>query len=639
MFDLNIRFQIAAIVIFLVVIIDYCRNKHLKMLSTRCFIGILLLTGIHLCFDVASVYCVTHTINIPYETNRAIHRGFMGSMILLIYLFYLYVDLFAKGQIRLVFKEAAISLIPLAFSTFMLFKGKLYFMVRGNHAYSYGSMAVGVYVCALIYLIRILQITYNTERKLTRHQRISIRIGLAFWTVFFLIQFLYPYILISSVGIIALELCLYLSFESQKENYDALTDTFNKNAFDLMSVEISHKDKKPVLINISWNNMKYFANIFGYTDSNEGLGVLKGALSSVFCGYIYRTRNNTFSIFLRKMPKKEKIEQLEAILKTLKHRGIGMRCVVSVIDLNVYAKNDDDIHSLLSFAYHKLSDWETGVYYISQDMVDGKRRQEKIELMINDGLKNDGFEMFYQPIYSTKDKQFHSAEALLRMKDTTTIGFVSPEVFIPIAEDKGMIEELSDRVFELVARDIDECKMKEHGMKYMEVNLSRIQTVTPDIAAHLHSIFAAKGIDNSFINVEITETASVGSMKVLNRNIEELKSAGFSLSMDDFGTGYSNLAQINQVRYDMIKLDKSIIWPAFDEKLSEEQRETSMRLLESTIHMMKAMGAEIVAEGVETKEMVDYLTQQGVDYLQGYYYSKPVNREMFIEFVKNNAFV
>ena len=77
---------------------------------------------------------------------------------------------------------------------------------------------------------------------------------------------------------------------------------------------------------------------------------------------------------------------------------------MSVIDLNVYAKNDDDIHSLLSFAYHKLSDWETGVYYISQDMVDGKRRQEKIELMINDGLKNDGFEMFYQPIYSTKDK-------------------------------------------------------------------------------------------------------------------------------------------------------------------------------------------------------------------------------------------
>ena len=106
------------------------------------------------------------------------------------------------------------------------------------------------------------------------------------------------------------------------------------------------------------------------------------------------------------------------------------------------------------------------------------------------------------------------------------------------------------------------------------------------------------------------------------KNIESLKRDNFSFSMDDFGTGYSNLAQMNQLKYDLVKLDKSLIWPAF-----EEQNESAERLLASVIHMLKTICVRIVAEGVETEDMVNYLSQNGVEYLQGYYYSKPVTEE------------
>lgn len=158
--------------------------------------------------------------------------------------------------------------------------------------------------------------------------------------------------------------------------------------------------------------------------------------------------------------------------------------------------------------------------------------------------------------------------------------------------------------------------------------------MTPDIARHLQDILESENVPPTFINVEITETAAVSSEEVLIRNIRQLQQAGFSLSMDDFGTGYSNIAQINQIRYELIKLDKSMIWPAFDETKNQKDRTMAKKLLLSAIRMLQSMDVKIVAEGVETREMVDFLTRQGVDYLQGYYFSRPVEKSKFIEFIQ-----
>ena len=139
-------------------------------------------------------------------------------------------------------------------------------------------------------------------------------------------------------------------------------------------------------------------------------------------------------------------------------------------------------------------------------------------------------------------------------------------------------------------------------------------------------------ISPEFINLEITETAAIEAASMLEYNMHRLKERNFKFSMDDFGTGYSNLAKIAQSNFDMIKLDKSLIWPCFDPETEKEAR----IILESSVDMILKLGKEIVAEGVETKEQADYLSGLGVEYLQGYYFSRPIPEDTYVEFLKEN---
>ena len=136
-----------------------------------------------------------------------------------------------------------------------------------------------------------------------------------------------------------------------------------------------------------------------------------------------------------------------------------------------------------------------------------------------------------------------------------------------------------------------------------------------------------------FINLEITETASIAAGDLLEYNMRRLKENNFKFSMDDFGTGYSNLAKIAQTDFDLIKLDKSLIWPCFER---DEMSKESRIILESSVDMILKLGKDIVAEGVETLEQAEYLTEHGVKYLQGFYYSKPLSEEGYLEFVKEH---
>ena len=167
------------------------------------------------------------------------------------------------------------------------------------------------------------------------------------------------------------------------------------------------------------------------------------------------------------------------------------------------------------------------------------------------------------------------------------------------------------------------------GIDYIEVNLSGVQSVDIGIVAELTRIMTKFGVHPGFFNLEITETASIDGGDMLKYNMERFRAMGCHFSMDDFGTGYSNLAQMAKVHFELVKLDKSLIWPCFEENPDEP-----MIILNSCIDMILRLGVKIVAEGVETREQADLLIEKGVEYLQGYYFSRPVGEQDFIEKVK-----
>ena len=243
--------------------------------------------------------------------------------------------------------------------------------------------------------------------------------------------------------------------------------------------------------------------------------------------------------------------------------------------------------------------------------------------------------MYYQPIWNVKEQKFSNCEALVRLKDDKTMGFISPEEFIPVAERNFLIMQLSSKIFENVFQFMAQNDLPAQGLKHMEVNLSAIESVDIGFPSIMKELLEKYQIDPSIVNLEITESIAIASGRRLKRNMEDLIRYGCSFSMDDFGTGYSNLSQITRADFSIIKVDKSLLWPIFEKK--NPNKENARILLENMISMILEMGLQVVVEGVETKEQLEYLCGLGVNYIQGYYFSKPIKEDEYLKFLEANS--
>ncbi|MBQ8927935.1 MAG: EAL domain-containing protein [Oscillospiraceae bacterium] len=254
-------------------------------------------------------------------------------------------------------------------------------------------------------------------------------------------------------------------------------------------------------------------------------------------------------------------------------------------------------------------------------------RRAALRQAVTRGLENGFFQVHYQPTYHLPTMRLHGAEALVRLQDTI-IGRVYPDEFIPIAEQTGMISEIDNLVL------LDTCRFLRsgipdiYGMDCINVNLSMVHCMQPGFAEVINSIVEESGIEKRKINFEITESIASSDYKRLGEIVSQLREEGYQFSMDDYGTGYSNIHSFFSLEFDIVKIDKSILWGA-------QESEMGRILLESTIRMLRQMGRRILVEGVETQEQIDLLRRLSVDYAQGYYFSKPLPKEQFIHYIEH----
>lgn len=262
--------------------------------------------------------------------------------------------------------------------------------------------------------------------------------------------------------------------------------------------------------------------------------------------------------------------------------------------------------------------------------IDELQKYRNIEDAIERALLENEFEMYYQPIISTRTGRVVSAEALIRLRDRI-LGFVSPEDFIPISESNGKILEISEFVIDSVFRFVKENDIVELGMEFIELNLSVMQCMDKNLTEKLQYYIDKYGVDPRRINLEITETAADFDEQRLKEQLDDIKKLGFSFSLDDYGTGYSNLVRVLEYPVDVIKLDKSIVWAAFTDR-------DSFVTIKNLISMFHDVRRKLVAEGVENEEQMRTLRELGCDYIQGYFYSRPVPGAQFIEYTKGMNF-
>ena len=254
--------------------------------------------------------------------------------------------------------------------------------------------------------------------------------------------------------------------------------------------------------------------------------------------------------------------------------------------------------------------------------------RNEIDKIVSRAIEENRFQMYYQPIYSVSKKRFTSAEALIRLFDEK-YGFISPELFITAAEKNGTILQIGEFVLDSVCRFMAECAQMGLPIEYIELNLSMKQCMQMDLTDKVLYYLKKYNLRPEQINLEITETAANTAQDIVEENIRSLSEQGIAFSLDDYGTGYSNLSRIICLPFRIVKIDKSMTDKVFDSKINA--------ILKYNIRLLKEIGMEIVVEGVETEAVLKQFEEMGCDFIQGYYFSRPLPLQEFTEFIQKQS--
>ena len=271
---------------------------------------------------------------------------------------------------------------------------------------------------------------------------------------------------------------------------------------------------------------------------------------------------------------------------------------------------------------------ESGIHYAKKEpgglrrfdikLLEQLNRRKRILDIMETSIRQRRFKVWYQPVFNLKTNRFSSAEAPLRLRDYDGEP-VSPSEFIPLAEETGLIDDLSWIVLEEVCTLLGQMRDK---IDSISINLSMQQFEDRSLCARIHECLNRSGLNPDQLKIEVTERVLLQDMDYMKMMMEEMTGEGFGFYLDDFGTGYSNISCALSLPFEYIKLDRSLLV-----RLPGDSKvQVFVRSMVETFH---AMGQKIVAEGVEEEEQIELLRQFGVDCVQGYYYGKPMPEDEF----------
>ncbi|MCM1272290.1 MAG: bifunctional diguanylate cyclase/phosphodiesterase [Clostridium sp.] len=434
-------------------------------------------------------------------------------------------------------------------------------------------------------------------------------------------------VLNSTIATLLLTLCHYLHNPDTVK--DQTTQLFNRKMLGKYVANLYEQKKSFEIIMVAMDDFKFINKTYGARVGDKLLLEVGNYLTQVDAQkYVFRFGSDQFCIVLDK--KGQNLDEIvDDIINRFRHpwygdTEIGIMMSASICCVNC-PKDAPDYGSLVEVIDYSMAVAKKSrkgmVSKVENLELEKLKREKDIEKALRLAMDRDEFMVYYQPIFSIKKGKYSSAEALVRMNDEE-LGWVSPEDFIPIAEKNGLIVSMGEMILEKVCKFIRDYDIMETSIEYIEVNISSVQLMQLDFVDRVKSILEKYDVKPQHINMEITETATMGNMTIINKNIEQLVEYGINFSLDDYGSGNANIDYINHMPFKIIKLDKYIIWDAFKDLKAGVT-------LKYTIQMLNELELLIVAEGVETAEMKDKLVAAGCHHMQGWYYSKAVCDEDF----------
>lgn len=631
------HYSICAVFISGIVCVFYYYRKNYPSFSGLVY-GILLLTSLFSAiFDTISIYTLSFPYSIPVWLNYIINIIYLLCFNATGIIYHIYVLSVSRPHTPFLRRDKILLLVLSLADIFLIATTPfthwiIYF--DENRVYCDGPLKIILFLTAFFVLFRSLYITIRYRKCLSKVQILSVYFFTIANIIAVIIQLLNPVILIADFTVSLATLLIYLALQNPDDYIDHLVQTFNQEAFIKTVSSRLEADEAFTLLCIELDDFKFINETLGIANGNNLLCSVASFLKKETSLYqVYRLEGVRFSILLS-----YKDPQADALLEAIQKRfsvpfetegvEVTLTPLTCCIHCPEHASCTEDVLDAIdySLAEAKVIGKEQTVY-ADEDTLARKKRDDAIQHILKRAIKNEEFEVYYQPIYSPYDRQFISAEALIRLNDPE-LGFISPDEFIPIAEQNGTILQIGKLVFEKVCQMISSSEIWKFGIHYIEVNLSTVQCMQEGLAQELIQIMDQYHVPYFMINLEITETAAYHSREQLLSNMKQLIDKGVSFSLDDYGTGFANMDYIVSFPFKIIKIDKSIVWSAM------KTRRAGI-VFQHIVQLIKDLNLEIVAEGVETIGHVNVLSAAGVNFLQGYYYSRPVPEETFLGIIKN----
>ncbi len=417
---------------------------------------------------------------------------------------------------------------------------------------------------------------------------------------------------------------------------DMVTGGRNKHYFIYRGNQIIRRKKnrngKYAIVSLKIVNFKNFTICHSLAEGEEMLRRISAALEkSMNRGEFCTTAgSSSFAMLIKNTDEeslKKRITDIISMLETLGnghkftfHAGVAIVTESYMTEIRVHNKRTIDaekVYTHASLARDTLTDNDnSGVVMLSDALIAEQMWVDTVRERQQSALSNEEFLVYYQPKYDPKTEELSGAEALVRWQ-SPEFGFVTPNRFIPIFEQNGFITELDHYMIRHAARDQKRWLDSGFSCVPVSVNVSRAHFIEPDLAEQIRDLVDSENCPHDYIEIELTESAFFDDKKALVGTINKLKEYGFAVSMDDFGAGYSSLNSLKDMPLDVLKLDGDFF-------RGNSDNDRGQIVVEEAIKLAKRLSMRTVAEGIETKDQVEFLATQGCDMIQGYYYAKPL---------------
>ncbi len=488
-----------------------------------------------------------------------------------------------------------------------------------NDRYYRGVLYILTYIQFFTYMGISLYLYVKQFEKIEKRERITLPIMWGVLLCGYIMRYIRNTYLIENIFYLLVLIILFFNYADPAMIIDSQTELYNEHGFaEMMKERVGKKDYYLVACVIK--NKSLLREVYTVSDLQRGSKEIGAFLKRIaaksfvfysFDGYFIILSDTPIAVeeFQQKVTKR--FEQAWNGTFNQMYLNVGYVRMDSSLDV---VSTDELLHNL--YAAVAKVEAANGPDSLNVEQI---KRQIKVRNILNYALTNNDVQMYLQPIIDAKNGKVVGAEALARLYDDE-LGLIYPGEFVAYAEQNGSIAELGMQMF-MKACQFIRAYRGNLNIEWINVNLSPIQCLDRNLVYKFNNILSQYQVPASMVHLEITEESYIDS-NTLKDIIRNFKKIGFEIALDDFGSGYANIARLTKYPLDSIKLDRSIVVGYFEHPSD---------VFVSMVSALKASGYKIVAEGVEEEYMVHGLSKIGCDYIQGFYYSKPISEQEFVK--------